>query len=133
MPEPAFTAQVDAFSLQAQTQERWLIDHRDAMACVNLEIVLSGGIAAYEALDMADRKIRLFAARGEAVPDKGIWTLISKTFTQWLEAARGLVAAIAACEAKQYKVEHAERFKELVAHAESVERAKTLRDTAALE
>ena len=133
MPQPAFSAQVAAFSKEAGRQERWKVDHVEAMACLNLEALVAFGIMSYEAVDSADRKIRALVASGKATVEPDFWNAVSSAFEDWVKTARGTLPSIEVCERTGFKVERADHFRSLLAHAESVAAAKGNKDFSATD
>jgi len=133
MPQPAFSAQVEAFTKEAGRQESWKVDHLEAMACLNLEALVAFGVMAYEAVDSADRKIRTLVAEGKAKVEPDFWRLVEETMRGWVKAACGVLPAIAACEVKGFAVERADTFRALLARAQSVIAARADLDRSATE
>ena len=133
MPQPAFSAQVEAFAKEAGRQERWNVDHLEAMACLNLEALVAFGIMAYDAVDTADRKIRTLVATGKTKVGPDFWKMVATAIDDWAKAVRGMIPAIDACVRKGFAVDRADRLREIFAHAESVAAARRSLDRSSTE
>ena len=133
MPQPAFSAQVEAFSREAGRQERWKVDHQEAMACLNLEALVAFGIMSYEGVDNADRKVRALLAEGKIKVEPEFWKVVAAALDQWVKAAHTTLPAILACEKKGFSVDRADRFRAILAHAESVALARGSLDYSAVD
>ncbi len=132
-PQPAFSAQVEAFAEEVERQERWKVDHLEAIECLNLEALVAFGVMAYEAVDSADRKIRTLVAQRKAQVGPDFWRLVEESMRGWIKAASGVLPAIAACELKGLSVERADTFRALLARAQSVIAARAALDRSATQ
>lgn len=116
-----YRPQVQAYRDTVEAEaEGWKKDHRDAMACRNLEQMIRLGVGLYDGLELADEMLRVDAARGKFTYTDEVGSAFDKLFRWWLDPCHLIEAEIAKLESKQYTVELASDFRERCARARSV-------------
>ena len=97
-------------------EDTWQQDHKDAMECRNLEDQIELGIGILGLLAQLTSNLRA---------DENAWrrelvVQATELYARWISRSEAILSQVAMCEAKNFKVDRADEFRECVAKTKAV-------------
>lgn len=94
--------------------EGWRADHFEAMACRELEELLSIGLGLFETIESSARRMQDEIARRHREYDEAEAQKVADEWAMWLEPCDAVEAAMRFYSSRGYTVEGADRFRACV-------------------
>ena len=101
----------DRIAFYRKHSEDWKGDHKEAMACFELEELLALGIDAFKAINRADEWVRAQVVSGEAEYDVGEFEKVEVLYQQWMQCSIVVNDILSRFEKNDFDVRGADDFR----------------------
>lgn len=91
--------------------EKWKRDHDRAMECMDFELLLQHGLSIFEAINLADEKIRRLSRRGNLEYTAEIDEAITAIYRWWQTPCEKITGLLVKFENEGFEVENSEAFR----------------------